>query len=178
MKPDLSLYHTTARSVGIPARLLLAVAQAESEFSPYAERWGVRTMEAIRSLTVLDQYMLTEVLAEVLATEWPDVSFGVGQMIVRWHYIGDQTPAVSNVLYVRETVFGDPVEDLRQVALRLRWYRGNVLTAGPDLTPVNGDIDLATAIAYNSGHYPPARPYWLAFSANVRRYREALERWS
>ena len=171
---DLTPYYRIARDVGIPRRLLLAVADAESGFSPYAQRWGRRTREAVQAITISDYGWL----AAIVATEWPDISFGVGQMIVRWHYLGDRTATLSNVLEVRQSVFDNPAEDLRQMALRLRWYRACIITNGPDLTPVQGDIDLAAAVAYNAGHYPPTRPYWLAFSANVRRYRAALERWS
>ena len=171
---DLTSYYRIARDVGIPGRLLLAVADAESGFFPYAQRWGSRTREAEQAMNISDYAWL----GSIVASEWPDISFGVSQMIVRWHYVGDRTATLGNVLVVRRTVFDNPAEDLRQMAMRLRWHRAYIIANGPDLTPVNGDIDLAAAVAYNAGHYPPTRPYWLAFSANVRRYREALEQWS
>lgn len=103
-------------------------------------------------------------LAAVIASEWPDISFGLGQRIVLYHYLGDGTPSLRNVLAVREQVFAHPERDILEAARKVAgaWHQSQ-------------DYLLALA-AYNCG-YLPARddPYWTRYAANVENYRRALD---
>ena len=87
-----------------------------------------------------------------MARAWPDVSFGYGQRIVRFHYAGDRSPSVPNVLAVRRQVFEHPEADLREMATFLKGTLAQARRG--DLSPCGGDELLGALIVYNAGHLP------------------------
>jgi len=160
-----------ATAAGISPRLLLACILAESELDPRAERWGVFTADARSAIDKKDMTALQQVIAKA----GNDISFGFGQRIVKFHYVGDRTSSVDNVLAVREFVFSHPDRDLRESASFLA-PRLQAARAG-DLRPCGGDELLGALVAYSCGHYPPRdEPYWTARAATITRYRDALGR--
>lgn len=160
-----------AEAAGIPARLVLACAIAESELNPRAERWGRRTDEARAAIAAGNRTALNGIVGRA----WPDISFGYGQRIVKYHYVGDGSRTLENVLSVRQYVFDHPEEDLAKMASFLAQKLAQA--AGGDLGPCGGDVLLGALVAYNCGHYPkPGERYWLERSTTVARYRDGLER--
>lgn len=118
---------------------------AESALDPYAEHWGA----------------------------WPDISFGFGQRIVLYHYVGDRTDSAENIAFVRAYVFAHPDEDIAHMAENLEADLGYVESA--DLSPVRGDRLLAALVVYNAGHYPlPTDTWWQRWAGNVANYTAAL----
>ena len=160
-----------ATSASVPVALVLACAIAESNLDPRAERWGHFTREARAALSAGDHARLQEIIDRA----WPDISFGYGQRVVRYHWIGDRSRRVDNVLSVRQHVFDHPEEDLQQMAL---WLAGTLRQARTrDLTLVGGDELLGALVIYNAGHFPaPDEPYWHTHAGNVANYRRALQR--
>ena len=154
---------------GCPLPLLVAMARAESGLDPLAERWGTRTGEARRAL----EAMAWATLAEIIAAAGNDISFGLSQRIVRYHWAGDRSPSIDNILAVRAAVFADPARDLLEAG---RWLASHLARARmADLSPVNGDAELMALVAYNAGHIPAAgAAYWQTRAATVERYRRAL----
>jgi len=155
---------------GVPARLALAAAIAESGLNPLAERWGTRTEDAKAAIAAQDWGTLQAIINDV----WADVSFGLSQRIVAFHELGDHSATVANSLAVRAAVLADPAADALAMATRLKGLLSGV--QGQDLAPVGGDEQLAALIAYNSGHYPPDASYWTNYAGNVANYRAALAR--
>ena len=156
---------------GVPVETLYAGMIAESELEPRAERWGRQTVTARAYIQSDDMQALQWLLDSV----WPDVSFGYSQRIVKYHWAGDQTPTVKNVMAVRQAVFDDPEEDLRQMALHLEWCRTQ--TANRPLDRVDGDRELGALVCYNAGHYPSLHAsWWTTYDSHVTRYRQALEK--
>lgn len=158
-----------AEAAGIPLPLALACVAAESDLHPRAERWGRFTQDARAALAAGN----TARLQEIIDRAWPDVSFGYAQRIVLYHYHGDRSPRVENVLRVRQHVFDHPEEDLLHMARML----ANCLARArrEDISLVGGDELLGALVIYNAGHFPPRdRPYWQTHGQNVERYRRAL----
>lgn len=152
-------------------RLLLGVIGAESDYALRAEHWGKRTDEALIALTARDDAKLRH----IIATEWPDISFGLSQRIILYHYHGDRTPTLDNVLAVRQYVFTHPDIDLVEMARNLAWRRDAIVAGDRDLSRVNGDVDLATAISYNRGSYPAnGHSYWTVYAGNVARFEASF----
>jgi len=160
-----------ADGAGIPVSLLLACAIAESGLNPRAERWGSRTEEAVAAIESGDLGRLGWIIEEA----WPDISFGYGQRIVMYHYLGDRSSSVENCLAVRDGVFADPEADLRAMAEHL----SACLSAaeGSDLSPVGSDPLLGALVVYNAGRMPASTDtWWQKWSGNVGSYRRALDR--
>ncbi len=125
--------------------LMLTTAIAESQLNPYAERYGV----------------------------WPDVSFGLSQRILAYHWAGNGQNTLQNIAAVRAAVFANPTLDLYHMGYKLLT---NIWTVREekDLRRVGGDRQLATLVVYNRGHFPAyASTYWTVYAGNVRRYKEA-----
>jgi len=155
---------------GVPVDTLYAGMIAESELEPRAERWGRQTETALSYIQADDMQALQWLLDSV----WPDVSFGYSQRIVKYHWAGDKTQTVKNVMAVRQAVFDDPEKDLRQMALHLDWCRTQ--TEKRPLDRVNGDRELGALVCYNAGHYPSLHSnWWTTYGAHVSRYQAALD---
>lgn len=138
---------SAADAASIPLELALACAIAESSLNPKATRTGA----------------------------WPDISFGYGQQIVLYHYLGDHSNTPSNIAAVREGVFADPQRNIDDMCLRLASDLQRVQNV--DLGPVDGDPLLAALVVYNAGSFHPAGdPWWGTWAGNVRNYRGALAR--
>src|SRR5690606_34037303 len=110
-------------------------------------------------------------LQAIIDRQWPDISFGYGQRIVLYHYLGDRTSTIENCLAVRAAVFADPDRDLAEMCYRLRGHLDDV--RGVILPPqVGGDELLAALVSYNLGHLPRSgHTYWRVYAANVSAYR-------
>lgn len=125
---------SVANDAGQPPLLLLALAVAESDLDPRAERWAGRTGEAKAAIAAGDLVGLRRVL-ELVERERPgDVSFGLCQPTWKWRDPDEFPGAAADDLYAilayRERYF-DPVYALRRGARRLapywRRYRPDVL---------------------------------------------------
>src|SRR6266516_3448478 len=68
----------------IPAALLLACLSAESGLDSRAERWGTQTTLAKAAIARND----LATLQSIIDATRPDISFGLGQRIVEFHYHG------------------------------------------------------------------------------------------
>jgi hypothetical protein len=142
-----AMLKAAADAAGIPLELALACAIAESGLNPKAARYGA----------------------------WPDISFGYGQQIVLYHYLGDHTNTPENISAVRDAVFADPQRNLNDMCQRLASDLQRV--QGVDLSPVGGDQLLAALTVYNAGSWHKAGdPWWQAWAGNVRNYTGALAR--
>jgi hypothetical protein len=162
-----------AEGAGIPLALALACAIAESGLDPRAERWGGSegTRQAREAIAAGD----TARLQAIADRAWPDISFGYGQRIVRFHYAGDHTASVPNILAVRRHVFEHPEEDLREMAALLQSTLARARRG--DLSRCEGDELLGALIVYNAGHLPaPDASWWDEHPVNFANYRRALER--
>lgn len=156
---------------GVSLRLMLGVIGGESDFNLTAERWGTRTQEALIALEAGDH----DKLRHILKTEGLDISFGPGQRIIAYHYFGDKSYSLENVLAVRAYVFANPERDILEMAKWLHDKKAAILAGDRDLSRVNGDVDLATAISYNHGRYPGiGDSYWRVWRANIQRYQASF----
>ncbi|HEX8967637.1 MAG TPA: hypothetical protein VF937_07150 [Chloroflexota bacterium] len=158
-----------AQAAQVPLELVLACAMAESGLNPRAERWGTQTRAALAAISSGDHAQLQQ----IIDSAWADVSFGYGQRIVLYHYAGNRSASVDNVLAVRQQVFDNPDQDLMQLAA----YLGPALTRArdADLSPCGGDELLGALIIYNSGSmHPPGDPWWTTWQQNVRNYTDNL----
>lgn len=154
---------------GVPLRLALACAIAESGLNPYAERWGLETARARSYINSGDYGSLQAVINRV----WADVSFGYGQQIVRYHYEGNQSRSVENCLAVRNAVFADPLGSLENMCMRLA--ADLAIASAGDLSPIDGDVQLGALVIYNSGSLHSASdPWWSEWAGNVSNYRLAF----
>lgn len=137
---------------------LLALLMAESSgVNPVAERYGVRTREAIE---FINAGRLGE-LQDLINDQWADISFGPSQHIVLYHYFGDRSSDVVNVLNVRNHVFANTRENIIMAANKLAacW-------------PLSRDGSaLGAMVAYNAGSDRRWDTAWMArWSANVDSY--------
>lgn len=164
-----ALIEAAATMHNIPAVLLLAGMIAESGLNPEAERWGMRTVEAQSYITRGDNVLLQALCYDV----YPDLGFGFSQRIVLYHYLGDGTASIANVLAVRRLVFANPERDVYEMAAKLADCRQTALMGF--LSPVGGDVLLGALVAYNAGHLPgEADSWWVRWAGNVASYRAAL----
>jgi hypothetical protein len=142
---------------------------AESDLDPRAERWGLVTAQAKAAVASNDRAKLQQLIAQA----GNDISFGLGQRIVKFHYHGNHQNTVDNVLDVRQYVFDHTDEDIRQAALFL--VDKLAMARQGDLSPVGGDVLLGALAAYNAGHLPhPDEAYWQQRASTVNRYKEKL----
>jgi hypothetical protein len=165
------LVESAAAAASIPAGLLLACLMAESELNERAERWGggPLTAQAKAAIAAGDNNALRTVIAQ----PGNDVSFGLGQRIVKFHYHGNHQLTVENCLAVRQFVFAHVDQDVREAA---RFLAPRLTDArGQDLSPCGGDELLGALAAYNHGHYPaPGDVYWHERAGTVQRYKDKL----
>lgn len=165
--PDLI---ASAETAGIPLELALGCAIAESGLNPYAERWGGGSNTAAAKTAIEQQNW--GALQAVINRVGADISFGYGQQIVLYHYLGDRSATVENCLAVREAVFGDPSRNLwdmaKRLAARLQQARRQ------DLDRVDGDELLGACVIYNRGHWPVDAAEWTAIKSRVDHYRRSL----
>ncbi len=158
------MLEAAVEGTAVPLELALACAIAESGLNPRAERWGGHTGTAKDAIATWDM----EVLQEIINRAGLDVGFGYAQRIVAYHWAGDESMDLENVLAVREAVFADPARDLREMALKLQ---DCLDLAGP------GDRLLDALVVYNAGHLPGlGDPWWTRWAGNVEGYRAALAR--
>ena len=153
---------------GIPLELALGCAIAESGLRPDAERWGTLTPQAKDAISRGDSVLLMDIINRT----WPDISFGYGQQIVKFHYLGDQSASVENCLAVRRAVFNDPRANLLDMCKRLAARLRQAQTT--DLTPVGGDLLLMACVLYNRGHLVTDPAEWRAIQSRVDHYRRSL----
>jgi hypothetical protein len=114
-------------------------------------------------------------LAGVIQGSGMDISFGISQRIVPYHWYGNGSLTVENVLAVREYVFEHPDEDIRHMCSKLAGCYQQAQNG--DLSPVDGDANLGALAIYNGGHlYPADDPWWQRWSSNIASYKVALER--
>lgn len=154
---------------GIPLELALGCAIAESGLRPDAERWGTFTTQAKAAIANQDMVLLQDIISRA----WADVSFGYGQQIVLYHYLGDKKPTVDNCLEVRRQVFNDPVTNLRDMCKRLEARLRQARSA--NLLHVGGDVLLMACVIYNRGHVPVDNTEWTAIKSRVDHYRRSLQ---
>lgn len=160
-----------AAAAGIPVQLPLACGIAESNLNPRAERWGRETVLAQAAIASGDM----DSLQVIIDRAGSDVSFGIGQRVVKYHYYGTGQMTVQNCLNVRAYVFAHEAEDIWEMC---RFLAPRFVAAGQaDLSPVDGDRLLMALCAYNAGHVPlPSESYWTGRASTIQRYRESLER--
>lgn len=175
---DITVIMTSAATrASIPVKLALGCAIAESRLNPYAERWGRLTAEAVAAIEAKDWAALGLIINRVLQVS-PDISFGYGQQIVRYHALGNHTETVDNCLLVRAQTFADPAGNLVDMAHRLASYLRTA--SAKDLTPVDNDPFLGACAIYNHGHWPesddPAKlaREWAGMKPNLDNYRAGL----
>jgi hypothetical protein len=160
-----------ASAANIPAALLLGCLMAESELDARAERWGsnVVTDQAKAALATNDSAALQSLIPKA----GNDISFGLAQRIVKFHYIGTREMTLENILNVRAYVFDHTDQDVREAATFLS-EKLKQARAG-NLSPVGDDELLGACAAYNCGHFPsPEEAYWTQRAATVTRYRDKL----
>lgn len=159
-----------AEANGIPLQLALACAIAEGHLNPKAERYGRYTKEAKAALATGDAVAF----AGFVQAAGNDISFGMGQRIVLYHYYGNHTNTPANVLAVRDYTFSHEEEDIDQMCRYLGTHWRNTATA--DLGPTGGDRQLLALCAYNAGHVPkPEEAYWSTREVQIANYQEGLE---
>lgn len=163
----------SADLAGIPLDLIVGCGAAESKLNALAERWGTHTVEAQAAILDGD----AGALGAIIAAAGNDISFGVSQRIVAFHWAGDGTLTVPNCLYVRSQAFADPRRDILEMGRRLR---SNLTTIeklkAAELARVDGNPWLGACVIYNAGHWPEAgEPYWQTRQGNIQNYRNGLE---
>lgn len=161
------LFYGAADAAIIPRVLAVGCSIGESELTPTAERWGRETPAAQAALERKDW----TTLQAIIDRWWADISFGYGQQIVAYHYLGDKTQSWQNCTNVRAAVFADPVLNVYDMARRLRGCLTTALTH--DLTPVGGDPNLGACTIYNAGHWPKGDE-WGRYAPRIDNYRRGL----
>jgi hypothetical protein len=158
---------------GIPLDLIVGCGVAESKLNALAERWGTHTVEAQAAILAGD----AGALSAIITAAGNDISFGVSQRIVAFHWAGTGELTVPNCLYVRSQAFADPRRDILEMGRRLRSNLTTVERLKPaELMNVGGDTRLGACVIYNAGHWPEGgEPYWKTRQANIQNYRNGLE---
>jgi hypothetical protein len=119
-----------AHEFGLPARVLVALLNAESGLRWNAARYAYRrgdgsfanlTERAEAALARADFSDFAGVLVEISNNNSNDVSFGVGQQTVRWADEGTHELTVENVVFIRELYFNVPFA-IRKAAKQLAYY--------------------------------------------------------
>lgn len=164
------LFYGAADAALIPRVLAVGCSIGESELTPTAERWGRETPAAKAALAAKDW----TTLQGIIDRWWADISFGYGQQIVAYHYLGDKGQSWQNCILVRAKVFADPVTNVYDMARRLRGCLNTALTQ--DLTMVGGDPNLGACTVYNVGHWPKNAAEWAKAAPHIQRYKESLAR--
>lgn len=164
---DLILYRADYH--GIPRVLPLGCAIAESNIRQYAERWGYRTAwgaAAVKTPQLDDDQAVLDAMA---ADGTPlDCSFSVGQQIVRFAPIGNQTMTPENVLVVRAWLF-DPNNSIPLMVQKLAdSYHDRVGRGYGEADAINLSL-----FRYNTGNWSPPSGQ---FASNVGNYNQALNR--
>lgn len=150
-----------AQVSGIDPVALLALLKAESGLNPKAERWGTETKLALWAIQYHDNGALQGVIDRV----WMDISFGYGQQIVAYNYLGNHQATVENCLAVRDGVFSGPERNIRDAAARL----ASDIPRSLDNSPLGG------MVVYNAGSDRRNDPAWMArWAGNVASYQQAL----
>lgn len=158
---------TECDAVGLPRRVGLGCGIAESGLRQYAERWGYHTAEGIRAAETPDIDDDQAVLDQLDADGTPlDVSFGVGQQIVRYAPVGDGTMTPANVLAVRAWLF-DPANAISLMVTKLGLFFHDRTNPGI------GDEGrgLYALYRYNTGRFVAPGGQ---FAGNVANYGRAL----
>ena len=154
----------------IPPELLLGCIAAESELDARAERWGRLTAQAKAALAAGDTARLRAIIPQV----GDDISFGLGQRIVKFHYHGNRKMTLENILDVRQFVFDNTDQDVREAALFLTPCLADA-ERQTDLSRAGGDVLLGACVSYNHGHYPSFDDqYWTERASTVARYKNKL----
>lgn len=146
---------------------LVALLQAESALYRKAERYGMRTNEFLQHLMWYQHgdHSQEAALQNILYDVWPDVSFSYGQQIVLFHYYGDRTSELQNVLTVRDMVFQNPYTNIADAAMRF----ASGIERSLDGTPLGG------MVVYNAGSDKRNDPAWMSqYGGNVVAYERAL----
>lgn len=107
------------------------------------------------------------VLLDIVRTEEPDISFGLGQNIVMYAPVGDGSHTLENIKLVRDWLF-DPNNAVPLMVGKLAQNYDNRIKAG------YSDIDAqwAALYRYNTGTWlPPGGQY----AGNVENYRRGFE---
>ena len=166
-----ALVVASARTATIPPELLLGCLMAESELDARAERYGVNALTARVKAAIAANDRIT--LQQLLPQAGNDISFGLGQRVVIFHYFGNRQNTVDNVLAVRAHVFANTDEDVLEAA---KFLTSTLQQArAGNLSSVQGDELLGACVAYNAGHYPtPTESYWQERASTVARYRDKL----
>src|SRR5215471_7553730 len=139
---------SSARTATISPVLLLGCLMAESELDARAERYGVAALTARVKAAIAANDRIT--LQQLLPQAGNDISFGLGQRVVVFHYFGNRQNTVDNVLAVRAHVFANTDEDVLEAA---KFLTSNLQQAeAGDLSSVQGDALLGACVAYNAGH--------------------------
>lgn len=172
------LFESEVLKAGIPLRLALACAWAESgQMNEAAERWGTHTADAKLAMANGDRGRL----AVIITTAWADVSFGLCQRIVKYHWWGDHTASVDNVLDVRRMSLQDVARDVHEMCTWLASDYDRAETAkGADAenyaAHLGDDRELGALTIYNAGHWPLAEDaYWTTHGGNIDNYRRGLD---
>ena len=162
------IVENAASVVGLDPIALLALLKAESSLRRKAQRFGLVTNEFLQRLMWYEHgdHSQEAELQRLLNDAWPDVSFGFGQQIVLYHYAGDHSANLENVLAVRKEVFDHPEINIANAADRLASYIPRSL----DGTVLGG------MVVYNAGSDRRDDPVWMErWAGNVATYEEALE---
>ena len=155
------MIYAAVDAVGVYVEALLAMMIAESALNPMAERWGKRTREAMIALGKENENWRE--LQAIVDDAWPDISFGYTQQIVMYHWWGDGTIDLNNILSVRKATFANPARDILEASYKLSSCIG---IAG-------GDI-MEGLMVYNFGHVVPPSKRGTTFWAHYASYESAL----
>lgn len=161
------LIETAASNAGVDPIHLLALLIAESGLNRTAERYGRNTEEFKQRLLWLEAGDTSQEveLQRLINDAWADVGFSYGQQIVLFHYAGDRSASLDNVLAVRKDVFANPAVNIQDAANRL----ASGISRSLDGTALGG------MVVYNAGSDRRNDPVWMAiWGGNVAAYELAL----
>lgn len=114
-------------------------------------------------------------LKDVIRSAGPDISFGYGQQIILYSYVGNRQPTLENCLAVRDHVFANQEENLRDMAKRLAANLERV-RGDERLSYVSNDPYLGALLVYNSGSLQTDPAWWKRWGSNIAGYRDAIVR--